>query len=351
MLSLIAAIPLFDLLIILIPCLILFALVWLQQRRARQAGADIQGFSDLESWRDRLAYFGKLLGFALISLVVVSLTLMVYQNNKAANGYRQPAPSQVEAPEDFNYPLEEVEFQSEDGTRLAGWFIEGSQPATVIMLHGYGGSRLSMIWHAEQLAQAGFSVLLYDERGSGESEATRRSYGWEDPMDVLAAVDFIQDRPQQEGDSLGIAGCSIGAQIALQAAAREPRLAAVWADGPALVRAADLPKPYNWVSVIASSSSHIFDWVFAAKLGMFPPPPLIEQLPAVHDRPVQFIAGGMPANALGSEAIQVQNYVDFAGPNANFWVIDQAVHCDGPRVAPEEYSNRMVNFFEANLLH
>jgi len=67
---------------------------------------------------------------------------------------------------------------------MAGWFIPSRNYATIILLHGYGGSRTAMIWHAEQLVEAGYGVLMYDERASGKSEGTHRSYGWEDTRDL-----------------------------------------------------------------------------------------------------------------------------------------------------------------------
>ena len=347
MLTQIADIPLVDLLAVILPCLTLFALVWWRQQQPNAANRQAR---DLRSWRGRFKYVGRLLGFAGLSCLVISMALMAHQNYRLASKYIQPAPSQVERPEGFPHRLINVEFSSQDGPTLRGWLIEPSQPATVILLHGYGSNRLSMLWHAEQLAEAGFGVLLYDERGSGESDGARRSYGWQDPVDVLAAVEYLHNRSSTANTQLGIAGCSIGGQIALQAAAQEQRLKAVWADGPSVVRAADLPEPHHGISLIAKISGHVFDWTLAARLQQLPPEPLIDRLPGLAGRPLQFVAGGTAANALGAEAQLVGKYVDQAGSTADLWIIGEAVHCDGPSVAPEIYSERFVKFFKQALL-
>jgi fermentation-respiration switch protein FrsA (DUF1100 family) len=207
-----------------------------------------------------------------------------------------------------------------------------------------------MLWHANQLAQDGLGVLLYDERASGMSDGDRRSYGWQDPADVSAALDFLASYPTTEANSYGVAGCSIGGQIAIQAAARDPRIGAVWADGPAIVRAADLPAPHNWVTALSSMSSYVTDWTFAAHLHRPPPPALVDQLPAIAPRPVQLVAGGTGVNAMGPEARLIEHYQQHAGPQVDLWIIESSVHCDGPIMAPAEYSNRLVDFFNEALL-
>jgi len=40
------------------------------------------------------------------------------------------------------------------------------------------------------------------------------------------------------------------------------------------------------------------------------------------------------------------HYARYAGSNAQTWVIPEAVHCDGPVHRPDEYTGRMVEFFD-----
>ena len=83
-------------------------------------------------------------------------------------------------------------FTGGDGVTLAGWFAPPENGATIILLHGYGGNRLGMRWHAEVLVEAGYGVLMYDERASGESGGTVRSFGWQDGADVGGAVEYLK---------------------------------------------------------------------------------------------------------------------------------------------------------------
>ena len=74
---------------------------------------------------------------------------MFYRNWIGLQTETAPAPSQVEIPADLPFDVEEVTFLSEDGLRIAGWYVPPENGALVILLHGYGGNRTAMIWHAE----------------------------------------------------------------------------------------------------------------------------------------------------------------------------------------------------------
>jgi pimeloyl-ACP methyl ester carboxylesterase len=318
--------------------------------RAQAAGNPAKSWREVEGWRGKAAYIGRLLAFALLSLLTISFTIMTYRNIVTVQMFTQAAPSQVDTPDSFPYALRPVQIRTDDGALLRGWLIEPEKPATIILLHGYGSNRGAMLWHAEQLAKAGLGVLLYDERATGESDGELRSYGWQDPADLSAALDFLETQAATMGTSYGAAGCSIGAQIALQAAAEDTRLKAVWADGPAIVRAADLPRPHDGLTRLNKLSGVMFDWFLAAHLGRLPPPALRKQLTALANRPVQFVAGGIGVSALGPEASLTSQFVAPAGAQASLWVIENSVHCDGPQVAPAEYSRRLTAFFQSNLL-
>lgn len=283
--------------------------------------------------------------FSVFALIFVFLAMLVYLNFASFKAESAPAPSQVDIPADLPFKVEEVTFHSEDGLRLAGWFVPSQNGATIILLHPYGGNRLSMRWHAEQLVGAGYGVLMYDERASGESEGTYRSYGWEDPRDAGGALAFLRDRQEVNMEKVGISGCSIGAQIALQSAARYPELGAVWADGPSSVRATDMPSPQNPITALFKFGNYIADWTYEVKLDLKAPPPMIEIIGQIAPRPILLVGGGRPLDFVGSEEGNVRKYASYAGENAQVWIIPEAVHCDGPDVQPEAYSQKMIAFF------
>jgi pimeloyl-ACP methyl ester carboxylesterase len=291
-------------------------------------------------------YLLRLLGFGLAAFLLVSLAIMVYRNWVSLQAETAPAPSQVEIPADLLFEVEEVSFLSEDGLRIVGWYVPPENGALVILLHGYSSNRTAMIWHAEQLTKAGYGVLMYDERASGESEGEYRSFGWEDARDVGGALAFLSRKPDAGPDKIGIAGCSIGGQISLQGAAYYPQIGAVWADGPSSIRAQDISKPTNPIYALLVVANYMLDWMYEIKLGTEAPPPMITIIDDIAPRPIMLVGGGTSMPFTGSEGDHLKFYKQYAGDNADLWVIPEAVHCDGPVRRPEEYAMKMVEFFD-----
>jgi pimeloyl-ACP methyl ester carboxylesterase len=335
--------PLLELAVILAAFAFVIRRLWQRRHAPREA------FPSTPAARLRyvLRYVARLVLTGVGTFLLVALVVMIERNLYSVITETAPAPSTVEIPPDLGFDVEEVTFEGGDGLRMAGWFAPARNGASIILLHGYGGNRTAMIWHARQLTDAGYGVLLYDERASGESQGDRRSYGWEDPRDVGGAIAYLAGRADAGAGQVGIAGCSIGGQIALQSAAYHPQIGAVWADGPSTVRAQDMRPRLNPLMLLVTAGNYTLDWMFALRLGAPAPPPMIEIIGDIAPRPIMIVGGGMSRPMLGSEAEFLVKYVDYAGDNADLWVIPEAFHCDGPLRRPEEYAQRMVGFFDA----
>lgn len=292
-------------------------------------------------------YVLRIVGVGVGAFLAIALFVMIERNIYSILTETRPAPSDVDLPANLSFDVEELTFEGGDGFRMAGWAVPSQNGVTIILLHGYGGNRTAVLWYAEQLVQAGYGVLMYDERASGESEGTRRSYGWEDPRDVQGAIRFLKAEAGNIPGRIGIAGCSIGAQIALQSTAYYPEIEAVWADGPSSLRAKDLPSPKNPIVALIILGNYSLDWMYEWKLGMEAPPPLVDSIGNIAPRPIMLVGGGTSHPLMGSEGEwMIPRYAQFAGSNAQTWIIPEAVHCDGPAHRPEEYAERMVEFFD-----
>jgi len=81
---------------------------------------------------------------------------------------------------------------------------------------------------ADGLADAGFVVLRYDKRGIGQSGGRAESAGLTDyAEDVRVAVKMLADRKDIDPKRIGVVGHSEGGAVALIAAAKDKRIAAV----------------------------------------------------------------------------------------------------------------------------
>ena len=123
-----------------------------------------------------------------------------------------------------------------DGVLLRGWKVRPRERngAWVLLFHGVADNRMGVIGQAELLLRAGYSVVMMDARAHGQSEGRMATYGWLERQDTRSTVDALiaseHISPGTPGFHLFALGESMGAGIALQSAAVEPRIEAVVAE-------------------------------------------------------------------------------------------------------------------------
>lgn len=128
-----------------------------------------------------------------------------------------------------------VSFPSLDGTTLAAQFYEAPpRPSPgVVLVHMLSRSKADWDEIAQQLESAGISALAVDLRGHGGSGGSAGTLA-NMTQDVRAAVQWLSARPSVRPDAIAIAGASLGANLALLAAADQPLLRGVAAISPSL---------------------------------------------------------------------------------------------------------------------
>ena len=131
-------------------------------------------------------------------------------------------------------PYQEVTFPTTDGLTLRGWFVPAGQPDAPAIVYAPATSHdqrsgLSLL---EAFHRAGYHVLLFSYRGSGQSDGPRGrfTYGHAESRDVDAAVAFLRSHFQI--DRIAVVGHSAGAVSAIISAARNPQVGAVVAVAP-----------------------------------------------------------------------------------------------------------------------
>jgi pimeloyl-ACP methyl ester carboxylesterase len=116
---------------------------------------------------------------------------------------------------------------------LDAWVLEPATQAraTIVLLHGIRMDRRSLSHVGAYLVDAGYRVVLLDLRGHGGSSGRFLTYGEVEARDVSQALDAMQ-RHAGSGEPFGVFGFSYGAAVALETAARDPRVRAVVAVAP-----------------------------------------------------------------------------------------------------------------------
>ena len=129
-----------------------------------------------------------------------------------------------------------VEFASA-GTVCRGWWYRpaAANGACIVMAHGLGGVRTAGLEpYALRFAEAGFSVLLFDCRHFGASAGQPRQLVsvTHQLCDRAAAFAFAQQQPEVDAERTALWGSSFSGGHVVAAAARQPRVAAICAQGP-----------------------------------------------------------------------------------------------------------------------
>jgi hypothetical protein len=136
---------------------------------------------------------------------------------------------------------EDIEFDAE-GAVLRGWFYAASgatAPAPcVVMAHGWSSTkRMYLDRFAEVFAESGLAVLVFDNRGWGDSgtapgKPRHEIDPWEQIRDYQHAITYAQNRPEVDPDRIGVWGSSFSAAHGFVVAAIDRRVKAVSGQAP-----------------------------------------------------------------------------------------------------------------------
>lgn len=304
-------------------------------------------------WRTRLPAVARHLSWRQVALVLVALFVVAWALAPAlravtlvATSPWRASPSQTRA-QSAGLSVEEIHFTATDGARLAGWLVLISPHApTVILVHGFKGSRVEMLPYARFLAAAGYNVLLYDSRGCGASAGWHITLGAFEPDDVLGAVDYLAGRPDLTVKRFGALGVSLGAGTVLLAASREPRLAAVVADSawvderPQLDRMGSIPLGPLAVPVLPYEPA-LASALVGADLGSVSP---LAAIPRIAPRAVLLIHSADDANATTPLAGEQALYAASGQPKHE-WIAPSGGHAGALAAHPQEYQQHVLAFF------
>jgi dipeptidyl aminopeptidase/acylaminoacyl peptidase len=238
--------------------------------------------------------------------------------------------------------LAEISFSGADGRRVAGWYAPSRNRAAIILVHGTGAERSSLLFETGFLSQAGFGVLAVDLPGQGASEGRTR-WGVPERHAISAAVDWLRARDEVDPERIGGFGLSMGAYVLTQAAVLDRRLRAV-----ALVSSPNEVVEQNWLAT--------------AKWGLLTQVPCYLALRAYGqslDLPPKNVIGSIAPRAVlivGGlldplvPAFMAQQLFAAAGSPKELWLVPRAHHADFAQIAGPEYRNRLAGFFDRALL-
>ena len=167
----------------------------------------------------------KLLRYGLPSLIAAGTVGLLevarsrYQSGQVFSPTRHPE-GQWD-PSEQGLHFEDVDFRSEDGTSLHGWWFHHDQAEmSLVYCHGNRGSIADRVDTFAQLLRLKVNVFAFDYRGYGKSEGSPSEQGVF--ADARAAIDHVAETRGVGLNGVLLFGHSLGGAIAIDAALHRP---------------------------------------------------------------------------------------------------------------------------------
>jgi pimeloyl-ACP methyl ester carboxylesterase len=297
--------------------------------------------SHLLNWR----YWLRLASFFIFALSVALLSLPALLGflTMLALLYA-PCTENALTPADYGYDWEDVMLEARAGGTFRGYFIPGSNEGAVIIPPTGSNGRGSRLREATVLLRHGYAVFTFESRrcaGMGPL-----SLGYQEVDEVADALDYLLTRQEVDPHRIGIHGFSTAGATAIMAAARLSTLRAVVAEGGygnffenALGAGSGDGFLAYFEAVYGWSTKLTYRLVTGMDIHKLSP---VEVIGEIFPRPILLIYGRREVSLPGGRQQQLA-----AGDNARLWIVEGAGHGNYLDVAPEEYEQKVVTFFDA----
>jgi pimeloyl-ACP methyl ester carboxylesterase len=297
---------------------------------------------NLQYWLRLAGFFVVVLGLALLALPALlgMLTMLGLLYAPCADSGVTPA--------DYGYDWEDIAVQARAGDSFQGYFIPGSNGATIVIPPPLNSGRGNRMHEADVLLRNGYSVFTFESRSCAGMEPL--SLGYREVDEVTDTLDYLQTRQDVDPNRIGILGFSSAGATAIMAAPRLPQLRAVVAEGGYgdFWRNA-LGQGYT-DSVLVAYFEAIYRWtmrltyrlVTGVDMSQLSPVSAIDR---IAPRPILLIYGSEEVSLNGGRQQQAA-----AGENAELWVVPGAGHGNYLETAPDEYERRVITFLDAALV-
>lgn len=277
------------------------------------------------------------LAFVVVQFAILPLTVAVTGTNlpDTSLGSRTPA--------DRGLAFESVTLTTSDHVRLSAWYVTSRNGAGVVLLHGSGSTRTSVLNQAVVLARHGYGVLMPDARGHGGSGGVGMDFGWWGDRDIAAAVTWLAARPDVVGGRIAALGMSMGGEEAIGAAAGDPRIRAVITEGALWRGSMDTAwLPTDPVGYVDRATLAIQTAATSLLTSAPEPTSLHRAVARIAPRPVLLIAG--------QPELRGDRYLRDASPaTVELWELPDTPHVSGLSRHPAEWEARVIGFLDRAL--
>jgi alpha-beta hydrolase superfamily lysophospholipase len=237
-----------------------------------------------------------------------------------------------------------ISLESESGATIAGWHIlADDRRGVIVLLHGIRGSRRSMLDRARMLYGEGYSIVMIDLQGHGESSGEQITIGHLEKHDARAAVEFA--RRQHPDEPIGVIGVSLGGASALLASPLGVDALVIESVYPDIESAIN-----NRVAARLGPLSGIPAWLLLMQLEPRLGIENSQLRPIDHisdtECPIFVISGTEDLHTTSAETTRMY---EAAVKPKELWLVEGAAHVDLLAASPTEYERRVTHFLDKHL--
>ncbi|NJL30440.1 MAG: alpha/beta hydrolase [Phycisphaerales bacterium] len=166
-----------------------------------------------------LLLYGGLSALGLGSLLI-AVELLRPRRRTFASALAKNLPTD---PGQLGWTFEETQFVFSDGSNTPGWVIQGKKAdgPVVVVCHGWGEGRYDVLPRLHPVVALASRIVVYDQRGHGESEAKLSRLGTWEVRDLRCVVDQVGERLGTH-QPIVLLGYSMGAGVVIQFVAGLP---------------------------------------------------------------------------------------------------------------------------------
>lgn len=255
-----------------------------------------------------------------------------------------PHPKEIGDPPS-GFPADPVTIHSRSGSELSGWYLQGEPvKAGILLMHGVGSNRMQMFTRAKFLHQEGYSVLLFDFLGHGQSSGDKITFGLKESLDAEAAYAYLESKLKNK--SIGVIGVSLGGAAALVGNVAKQADALVLESVYPTIREAIENRVVMYLGEFGKIFTSILTMQLKPQLG-FSAEELkpIDHISTVHGA-VLIIAGTDDKRTTIEQSRQL--YAQGKEPK-QIWEIQGAEHENFHNFTTEEYELKVLRFFDSYL--
>jgi pimeloyl-ACP methyl ester carboxylesterase len=290
----------------------------------------------------------RILAVALLAAVIGYFSISYVVADRLTHAERHPI---GRAPQVAAATYQDIALRTSDGLTLRGWFFPVRGDRAAILIHGRHANRAEYQGRLEHIADfliaQGFSVLLFDLRGHGDSEGDRFSLGQFERLDVAAAIDFVAGRGFAE-KRIALLGISLGAGTAIQELLLHPTVGALVSDS-------SYSDAFTEVQEVLPQEGGIPGWFTP---GVFVMTRIAFGLDGDQVRPIDVVRAH-PERAFlfihcdTDGLIRVHQAEDLRSASANpasaLWIAHGCDHAAASDMYPAEYRTRVLAFLGAQI--